>query len=186
MASCFLMPKSYKVCTLPFCAISVVGCLLSIPAAAMFAELADPCTLKWWVELVRFDVQVSDMLQGALHHKILWDHGQDVFAKPSRANWVAWFNMLCHWAYVHLLLTMVQFSLTSPVFLAILLADNRGPGRACMLSVGLQPPMGPSWAHTISGFRRIGPVPDAYFRLPLSVRCMCRLSFRLSAQTLSM
>ena len=39
------------------------GCLpVGIPAAAKFAELAeDPCSLKWWVQLVGFALRISDL-----------------------------------------------------------------------------------------------------------------------------
>ena len=37
---------------------------VGIPAAAIFAELAeDPCSFKWWVQLVGFALRVSDLPQ---------------------------------------------------------------------------------------------------------------------------
>ena len=57
---------------------------VSIPAAAIFAELAkDPCSFKWWVQLVGFALRVSDLPQSLLHREILADNMQDALAKPS-------------------------------------------------------------------------------------------------------
>ena len=67
---------------------SVCGSLpVGVPADVIFAELAeDPCSHKWWVQLVGFALQVSDLPQGSLHHEILIDSVQDALAKPSSAN----------------------------------------------------------------------------------------------------
>ena len=62
----------------------------SVPAAAIFAELAeDPCSLKWWLQLVGFALRISDLPPGSLHREILRDHVQNALAKPSSANWAA-------------------------------------------------------------------------------------------------
>ena len=61
-----------------------------IPAAAIFAELAeDPCSLKWWLQLVGFALRVSDLPPGSLHREILMGNVQDALAKPSSASWAA-------------------------------------------------------------------------------------------------
>ena len=59
---------------------------IGIPAAAIFAELAeDPCSLKW-VQLVGFALRIFDLPPGSLHREILTDNVQDALAKPSCAN----------------------------------------------------------------------------------------------------
>ena len=63
---------------------------VGLPAAAIFAELAaDPCSLKWWGQLVRFALRISDLPQVSPHCEILTDNVQDALAKPSSANWAA-------------------------------------------------------------------------------------------------
>ena len=82
---------------------------------------------------------------------------------------------------------MVQFSLPSPAFVVMLLANLMRSGRACMLPLGLRPPKGPSCNLCMyhRWFARIGPVPEPYFRLSISARCMRRLfCFRLGAYAL--
>ena len=63
---------------------SVCGRLpVGIPAAAIVAELAgDPCSLKWWMQLVGFALWVSDLPQGSLHRELLTVNVQDALAKP--------------------------------------------------------------------------------------------------------
>ena len=67
---------------------NVWGCLpVGIPAAAIFAELAeDPCSFRWWVQLVGFALRVSDLPRGSLYGEILADNVQDALAEPSSAN----------------------------------------------------------------------------------------------------
>ena len=63
---------------------------VSIPAAAIFAELAeDPHSLKWWLQLVGFALRVSGLPPDSLHRTILKDKVHDALAKPSSANWAA-------------------------------------------------------------------------------------------------
>ena len=63
---------------------------VSIPLPAMLNEVAqDPCTLSWWVQLVRFAVQLSGMPSGSFHRDILRDNVLDAFAKHSVGNWAA-------------------------------------------------------------------------------------------------
>ena len=63
---------------------------VGIPAAAIFAELAeDPCSLKWWLQLVGFALRVSDLPPGSLHRETLKDNVQDALAKPFSGNWAA-------------------------------------------------------------------------------------------------
>ena len=50
---------------------------------------------------------------------------------------------------------MVQFSLTSPLFVMILLADLLRSGRACVLPLGLHPPKGLNFAGIIAGVRAL-------------------------------
>ncbi len=99
---------------------------VNIPAAAIFAEVAqDPCSLKWWVQLVGFALRMSDQPQGSLHHEVLCDNVQDALARPSSANWsshhvkhvwsLGWHaTVFCSWYSSHL---QVQ------AFVAMLLAD---------------------------------------------------------------
>ena len=63
---------------------------VSIPMPAILNEVAqDPCTLSWWVQLVRFAVQLSGMPSGSLHRDILRDNVLDAFPKPAAGNWAA-------------------------------------------------------------------------------------------------
>ena len=102
-----------------------------------------------------FALQISDLPQGSLHHEILSNNGQDALAKPSSAHWAA--QVVKHvWslglpASFAQDATVVQYSLTSPAFVAMRLANLMRSGRACMLPLGLRPPKGPSCAHIIAG-----------------------------------
>ena len=58
------------------------------PMPAILIEVAqDPSTLSWWVQLVRFAVQLSGMPSGSLHHDTLRGNVLDAFAKPSVGSW---------------------------------------------------------------------------------------------------
>ena len=57
---------------------------------AILSEVAqEPCTLSWWVPLVRFAVRMSGMPSGSLHCEILRNNILGAFAKPSVGNWAA-------------------------------------------------------------------------------------------------
>ena len=146
-----------------------------IAAATIYAisELAeDPCSLKWWVQLVEFALRISDLPQGSFHCEILTDNVQDALAKPSSANWAAQvadlgkLSMSGHWACQHLLLMVVQFSLKSPAFVTMRLANLMRSGRACMLLLDLRPAKGQSCAHTIVGLRALVPCQSRTFSCP--------------------
>ena len=49
----------------------------------------DPCTLIWFVELVRFAVRVSDVPLGSLYHGFMRDNILRAFFRPSMDNWAA-------------------------------------------------------------------------------------------------
>ena len=116
-------------------------------------------------------------------------HVQDALAEPSSANWAA--PVVEHVQSLGLPASFahdgtVSLTRPGPVFVAMLLADLMRSGRACMLTLGLRPPKGPSCACVIAGScASIGPVAETYCQLPLSDRCMRRLlCLRLGAHTL--
>ena len=160
---------------------------VSIPAAADFAELAeDPCSLKWWLQLVGFALRVSDLPPGSLHREILKDNVQDALAKPSSANWAA--QVVKH---VRSLGLPAPFAHDGTV-----LSDKSsfrrhaaGNFREVWQGLHASPKSAPSKGAKLCTYHRwfacIGPVPEPYFQLALSDRCMRRLfRFRLGAHTL--
>ena len=66
----------------------VCGCLpVGIPMPAILNEVAqNPCTLGWWVQLVRFAVRMSSMSSGSLHRDFRRDTILDAFARHSVGN----------------------------------------------------------------------------------------------------
>ena len=128
------------------------------PAAAIFAE--DPCSLKWLVQLVEFALCGfltchrfhCTMKSCKIMRRILLLGPHLPIGLPRLSN------MSGHWVCQHPLLMMVQFSLTSLVIVAVLLANLMRSGRACMLPLGLHylhPPKRSIRAHIIAGRRAL-------------------------------
>ena len=140
---------------------------VGIPAAAISAELAeDPCSLKWWLQLVGFALRVSDLPPGSLHREILKDNVQDALAKPSSANWAA--KVVKHVRSSGLPAPLAHDGtvLLDNAFVAMLLANLVRSGRACMLPLDLCPPKGRNCAHIIIGFLTLIPCQSRTFSCP--------------------
>ena len=160
---------------------------VGIPAAAIFAELAkDPCSFKWWVQLVGCALRASDLPQSSLHREILAGNVQDALGKPSSANWAA--QVVKH---------IRSFGLSAPFapdgtvlidkssFCRHAAGKCHGVWQGLHASPRSTPSKGAKLCTYHRWLARIGPVLEPYFQLPLSDRCMRRLfCFRLGAHTL--
>ena len=146
---------------------------VGIPVAAIFAELAeDPCSFKWWVHLVGFALQASDLPRSSLHRAILADNVQDALAEPSSTNWAA--QVVKH---VKLLGLPAPFAPDGTVLIDKPTFCCHAAGKSHEVWQGLHASPRSKMCTYHCWFARIGPVPEPYFQLPLSDRCM-RLLFR--------
>ena len=160
---------------------------VGVPAAAIFAKFAeDPCGFRWWVQLVGFALRVSDLPRGSLHREILADNVRDALAEPSSANWAA--QVVRH---VRALGLPAPFAPDGTVLIDKSSFHRHAAGKSHEVWQGLH--ASPRSASSKGAklctyhlwFVRIGPVPEPYFQLPLSDRCMRRLfRFRHGAHTL--
>ena len=130
---------------------SVVACLLALLQLSFLRWLKTHVVSSGGCS---FALRNYGLPQGLLHHEILRDDVQDARAEPSSANWAAQVDKHVQ-SCQRLLLMMVQFSLRSPKFVAMLLANLMRSGRACMLLVSLRSPKGPSGARIITGLRAL-------------------------------
>ena len=103
-----------------------------------------------------FAVRVFDLLRDALHREILEDSMQDALAGPSCPTWAA--QVVKHVQSLGLPAPSgihVQLSLTSPVFVAILLAYELRSGLAGTLPLDLHLPKRPRCARVIADLRAL-------------------------------
>ena len=121
-----------------------------------------------------FAVQVCDLPQTALHREILQDYAP-LLGPLLPTGLLRLPSMPGHWACHYLLLMMIQSSLKSPNFGAMLLARVMRSGRACMLPPKEARSKGVNLCTYHRWFAHIGLVPEPCFQLPLSEICMRRL-----------
>ena len=132
-------------------------------------------------------MRVSHLPRGALHQEILCDNVQDALAKPSCANWAA--QVVKH---VRSLGLPAPFAHDGTVLIDKSSFCRHAAGKDHEVWQGLHasprsaPSKGAKLCTYHRWFLRIGRVPEPYFQLPLSSRCLRRLfRFRLGAHVLT-
>ena len=160
---------------------------VGIPMPAILNEVAqDPCTLSWWVQLVRFAVQLSAMPSGSLHRDTLRDNILDAFAKPAAGNWAA--QVIRQFRSLGLPAPFAHdgtVSIDKSSFRTKLAGKHHEVWQGLHVSPRSAPSKGAKLCTYHRWFARIGPVSEPYYHLPLSDRSLRRLfRFRLGAHSL--